>query len=190
MPRFLFIVFTAFSWWVVLYLPNINGWRCLLFFLPARSQKNRLLFLAKIFHWEQSGGRYLIFTGVPLAFSIIFFAMPGFILFSALLALAPFYLRKPKIKESLIMLGIFITSVILLNFVNQEANKTNLVAWESVRLNTPAEPLLSLTYRFFLPLGILPLFFIPALFYIRKKAKIEYLLPVLVVGVSFILFVF
>jgi len=46
-----------------------------------------------------------------------------------------------------------------------------------------------LTYRFFLPLGILPVFFIPAVFYIREKRKPKYIFPMLIVAIAYLLFI-
>ncbi|KKS47153.1 hypothetical protein A3J20_04610 [Candidatus Gottesmanbacteria bacterium RIFCSPLOWO2_02_FULL_42_29] len=135
--------------------------------------------------------RDLIYTGFLMLPAMIFFAMPAFILFCALSAVLGFYLvtRKPKIRESLVIIIIFLSSIASLIFVNWEAKKINLVTWESVRLNSPQDSLLKLTYRFFLPLGILPVFFIPAVFYIREKRKPKYIFPMLIVAIAYLLFI-
>ena len=127
----------------------------------------------------------LVFTGILMDLAMVFFAPPALILLSSLSFLLFVYLlsllygiikknplKKPKLREVAAVILILICSLFIIKFVQNEAAKKNLVNWESARLNAPLESLPLLTYRFFLPLGILPLFFIPAFFYIRRKKQL------------------
>lgn len=148
----------------------------------------------------------LIVAGIFLNTSILFFAIPGFLLLLALLtilagsffpvirlwiahkSLPALVVKKHHGHVFLVSVMIFAVAFLSLSFVRAEVEKFQLISYES-QFNDPQTSLFSLAARFFLPYGILPFFALAGLFSLRKQWTFSQALVCCMIGIPAVLFI-